>query len=51
VHDEASPSYKLDQLAKAHATARNVTYEMAYAEVTKTGAGADLLVQMRNEAN
>jgi hypothetical protein len=51
VHDEASPSYKLDQLAKAHAAAQNVTYEMAYAEVTKAGVGAGLLSQMRNEAN
>ena len=50
-HDEASPSYRLDQLAKAHAAAQNVTYEMAYAEVTKAGAGADLLTQLRNEAN
>lgn len=50
-HDEASPSYRLDQLAKAHAAAQNVSYEMAYAEVTKAGAGADLLTQLRNEAN
>jgi type II secretory pathway component PulM len=51
VYDEASPNYKLDQLAKAHAAARNVTFEVAYAEVTKDGAGADLLVQIRNEAH
>lgn len=50
VHDEASPAYKLEQLAKAHATAQNVTYEMAYAEVTKAGVGADLLNQVRNAA-
>jgi len=51
VEDEASASSKLDQLAKAHSTAQNVTYHAAYAEVTKSGVGADLLVQMRNEAN
>jgi hypothetical protein len=51
VEDEASASYKLDQLAKAHASAQNVTYHAAYAEVTKSGVGADLLAQMRNEAN
>jgi hypothetical protein len=51
VQDEASSGYKLDQLAKAHAAAQSVTYEMAYAEVTKSGVGADLLTQMRNEAN
>jgi len=51
VEDEASASYKLDQLAKAHATAQNVTYHAAYAEVTKSGIGAELMVQMRNEAN
>jgi hypothetical protein len=51
VHDEASPGYKLDQLAKAHASAQNTTFEVAYAEVTKAGVGADLLAQMRNSAN
>jgi hypothetical protein len=49
--DHASASYKLDQLAKAHAEAQGVTYHIAYAEVTKSGIGADLLVQIRNEAN
>jgi hypothetical protein len=51
VHDEASPAYKLEQLAKAHAAAQNVSFEMAYADVTKSGVGADLLGQMRNQAN
>jgi hypothetical protein len=51
VTDEASPSYKLDQLAKAHAAAQNVTFEVAYAEVTKSGVGADMLTRIRNEAN
>lgn len=51
VHDEASPSYKLDQLAKAHAAAQNTSFEVAYAEVTKSGVGADLLTQIRNQPN
>lgn len=50
-HDDSSPAYKLEQLAKAHASAQNVSYEMAYAEVTKSGAGADLLTEIRNQAN
>lgn len=51
VHDESSPAYKLDSLAKAHASAQNVTFEVAYAEVTKAGVGAELLSKMRSEAN
>jgi hypothetical protein len=51
LHDEASPAYKLDQLAKAHAAAQNVSFEMAFADVTKSGVGAELLGQMRNQAN
>jgi len=51
VEDEASAGYRLDQLAKAHAAAQNVTYHMAYDEVTKSGVGLELLTQMRNEAN
>jgi hypothetical protein len=49
--DENSPEAKLEALAKAHAAAQNVSYYTAYAEVTKSGAGADLLAQMRNTAN
>jgi hypothetical protein len=51
VHDESSSSFKLDALAKAHASAQNVTFEVAYAEVTKAGVGAELLSKMRSEAN
>jgi len=51
VNDESSPSFRLDTLAKAHASAQNVTFEAAYAEVTKAGVGADLLNQLRSEAN
>ncbi|HEV8077036.1 MAG TPA: hypothetical protein VGP45_01490 [Marinobacter sp.] len=51
VHNDASPSHKLDQLAKAHAAAQNVSFEVAYSEVTKAGVGADLLSEIRNQAN
>jgi hypothetical protein len=51
VHDEASPAYKLDQLAKAHSAAQNISFEVAYADITKSGVGADLLGQIRNQAN
>jgi hypothetical protein len=51
VEDEASPSFKLNELAKAHAAAQNVTFETAYAAVTKAGVGADLLAQMRAKTN
>jgi len=50
--DDASPAFKLEQLAKAHATAANVPYEVAYSEVTKAGnAGAPLLAAIRSGAN
>ncbi len=51
VEDEASPSFKLNELAKAHAAAQNVTFETAYAAVTKAGVGAELLAQMRATPN
>lgn len=51
VNDEASPEHRLNTLAKAHATNAGVSFEMAYAEVTKAGDGADLLAQIRNTAN
>lgn len=49
--DEASPSHKLNELAKAHASAQNVSFETAYAEVTKAGPGAALLAELRTTAN
>ena len=51
VNDEASPEHKLNTLAKAHAAQAAVSFEMAYAEVTKAGEGAALLAQIRNVAN
>lgn len=49
--DEASPTHKLNELAKAHASAQNVSFETAYAEVTKAGPGAALLAELRTTAN
>jgi hypothetical protein len=51
VDDGASPSAKLEKLAKAHAEAEGVSYHSAYAEVTKSGIGAQLLTEIRNTAN
>lgn len=49
--DETSPTHKLNELAKAHASAQNVSFETAYAEVTKAGPGAALLAELRTTAN
>jgi hypothetical protein len=49
--DEASPTHKLNELAKAHAAAQNVSFETAYADVTKAGPGAALLAELRTTAN
>lgn len=46
--EEGSPAYQLDALAKAHAHAQGMTYEAAYAAVTRAGQGASLLAEIRN---
>jgi hypothetical protein len=51
VDDGSSPSAKLEALAKAHAEATGASYHSAYAEVTKSGVGAQLLTEIRNAAN
>ena len=51
VHDDSSPAFQLEKLAKSHAETHGVTFEVAYDEVTKSGVGAELLVKMRSEAN
>lgn len=48
--EEGSPAYQLDALAKAHAHAQGMTYEAAYAAVTRAGQGASLLAEIRNAA-
>jgi len=47
--DEGSASYKLEKLAKGYADENKVTFETAFAEVTKSGEGAELLKQERTE--
>jgi hypothetical protein len=51
VEDEASPEYRLDQMAKAYQTANNVPYETAYAAVVKTNDGRALYKSLRDTAN
>jgi hypothetical protein len=48
---EASPSDRLNELAKAHATANGVTFHAAYDQILKTDIGSQLLRQMRYETN
>ena len=45
--DETSPSAKLDKMAKEHAAKNAVSFETAYAEVTKAGEGFELLKALR----
>lgn len=47
----AEPARKLDRLADEYATAKGVSREVAFAEVTKSGEGYDLLRKMRATAN
>lgn len=49
--DENSASAKLEKMAREHAQANSVSYETAFSEVTKSGAGRDLLVETRKESN
>jgi hypothetical protein len=49
--DMTSPGYKLDKMARERAAATGVTFEVAYAEITKSGEGAALLAAQRNQAN
>lgn len=47
-HDEASPKAVLEKRAKQHATEHNVSYETAFAEITKSGEGRELLIKSRS---
>lgn len=51
IDDESSATHKLDKMARDHAAEKNVPFEMAYAEITKSGEGARLMVEARKEAN
>lgn len=46
---EGSSKSQLEKLAKSYAEEKKVTFEEAFAEVTKSGEGRDLLVKSRSE--
>lgn len=46
--DEASPQAQLDKLAKEHAAKNKVSFEAAFSEVTKSGAGMELFKALRS---
>lgn len=49
--DMSDPAKKLDRMAADYATEKGVSKEIAFAEVTKSGEGYDLLRKMRTTAN
>jgi hypothetical protein len=49
--NEASATFRLNKMASDYSLAKGVTFEKAYADITATADGADLLVQARSEAN
>jgi hypothetical protein len=49
--DMAEPAKKLDRMAREYATEKNVPFEAAYGEITKSGEGYDLLRKMRTATN
>ena len=46
--DEASPSAKLDKMAKEHAAKNKVSFESAYSEVIKSGEGLEVYKALRS---
>jgi hypothetical protein len=51
LNDEASATFRLNKMARDYATEKGVSYEIGYAEVTKSGEGAKLMAEARSEAN
>jgi hypothetical protein len=49
--DMAEPAKKLDRMAADYATEKGVSKEVAFAEITKSGEGYDLLRALRTTAN
>jgi DNA-binding transcriptional MerR regulator len=49
MNEDASAAFRLNKMAGEYAEAHKVPFETAYAEVTKSGEGRDLMVQARNE--
>lgn len=48
--DEASPSFQLRKMAEEKAKEDGSSYEVAFAEVTKSGKGRELLLKSRTES-
>ena len=48
--DDPSPASRLNKMAKEKAAELGVSFEIAFAEVTKSGDGARLMVEARSEA-
>mgnify|MGYP001544737520 CR=1 FL=1 len=51
LNDEASATFRLNKMATDYAGTHKVPFETAYAEVTKSGEGRDLMIESRNEAS
>jgi hypothetical protein len=51
MNDEASATFRLNKMADEYAETHNVSFEMGFYEVTKSGEGRDLLAQSRAEEN
>jgi len=51
LNDEASATFRLNKMAKDYASENNVPFESAYAAVTESGEGRDLMIESRSEAN
>jgi hypothetical protein len=47
--EEGTAKSQLEKMAKAHAGEKKVSYEEAFAEITKSGEGRELLVKSRSE--
>lgn len=50
-HEMLTPEQELDKLAKAHADAKGMSYELAYAAVLETEHGRSLLTKLRGHSN
>jgi len=51
LNDEASATFRLNKMANDYSKENKVPFETAFAEVTKSGEGASLMTEARNEAN
>ena len=51
LNDEASATFRLNKMANDYAGEHKVPFETAFAEVTKSSEGRDLMTEARSEAN